>query len=284
MSSPLKNLNTAQINILKNVYDNNLENLKLNNILKDKILEQENEELRKEKEFELLLDEIELMNIVEDKKRERDRIRYKKKRKEYLLQENLDLENELNYKENRLEEQINKIKNEKDSQLQQIQDSHKLKIKELELENKKIDYRMIERSEKINNLNNQRNIENEIERKNIEYNFQYNIKHEQYENKKKLDKINDNIDRIKSKYKIKMLKSNNNAKEEETKINNELEINELKLENEYINKMNVLEYYKTEAIFKQNLEKQQKDFVLQMMMNQIMLSQSVESNVNKKNN
>lgn len=284
MSSPLKNLNTAQINILKNVYDNNLENLKLNNILKDKILEQENEELRKEKEFELLLDEIELMNIVEDKKRERDRIRYKKKRKEYLLQENLDLENELNYKENRLEEQINKIKNEKDSQLQQIQDSHKLKIKELELENKKIDYRMIERSEKINNLNNQRNIENEIERKNIEYNFQYNIKHEQYENKKKLDKINDNIDRIKSKYKIKMLKSNNNAKEEETKINNELEINELKLENEYINKMNVLEYYKTEAIFKQNLEKQQKDFVLQMMINQIMLSQSVESNDNKKNN
>lgn len=284
MSSPLKNLNTAQINILKNVYDNNLENLKLNNILKDKILEQENEELRKEKEFELLLDEIELMNIVEDKRRERDRIRYKKKRKEYLLQENLDLENELNYKENRLEEQINKIKNEKDSQLQQIQDSHKLKIKELELENKKIDYRMIERSEKINNLNNQRNIENEIERKNIEYNFQYNIKHEQYENKKKLDKINDNIDRIKSKYKIKMLKSNNNAKEEETKINNELEINELKLENEYINKMNVLEYYKTDAIFRQNLEKQQKDFVLQMMMNQIMLSQSVESNVNKKNN
>lgn len=284
MSSPLKNLYTAQTNILKNVYDNNLENLKLNNILKDKILEQENEELRKEKEFELLLDEIELMNIVEDKKRERDRIRYKKKRKEYLLQENLDLENELNYKENRLEEQINKIKNEKDSQLQQIQDSHKLKIKELELENKKIDYRMIERSEKINNLNNQRNIENEIERKNIEYNFQYNIKHEQCENKKKLDKINDNIDRIKSKYKIKMLKSNNNAKEEETKINNELEINELKLENEYINKMNVLEYYKTEAIFKQNLEKQQKDFVLQMMINQIMLSQSVESNVNKKNN
>lgn len=284
MSSPLKNLYTAQTNILKNVYDNNLENLKLNNILKDKILEQENEELRKEKEFELLLDEIELMNIVEDKKRERDRIRYKKKRKEYLLQENLDLENELNYKENRLEEQINKIKNEKDSQLQQIQDSHKLKIKELELENKKIDYRMIERSEKINNLNNQRNIENEIERKNIEYNFQYNIKHEQCENKKKLDKINDNIDRIKSKYKIKMLKSNNNAKEEETKINNELEINELKLENEYINKMNVLEYYKTEAIFKQNLEKQQKDFVIQMMINQIMLSQSVESNVNKKNN
>lgn len=284
MSSPLKNLYTAQTNILKNVYDNNLENLKLNNILKDKILEQENEELRKEKEFELLLDEIELMNIVEDKKRERDRIRYKKKHKEYLLQENLDLENELNYKENRLEEQINKIKNEKDSQLQQIQDSHKLKIKELELENKKIDYRMIERSEKINNLNNQRNIENEIERKNIEYNFQYNIKHEQCENKKKLDKINDNIDRIKSKYKIKMLKSNNNAKEEETKINNELEINELKLENEYINKMNVLEYYKTEAIFKQNLEKQQKDFVLQMMINQIMLSQSVESNVNKKNN
>lgn len=284
MSSPLKNLYTAQTNILKNVYDNNLENLKLNNILKDKILEQENEELRKEKEFELLLDEIELMNIVEDKKRERDRIRYKKKRKEYLLQENLDLENELNYKENKLEEQINKIKNEKDSQLQQIQDSHKLKIKELELENKKIDYRMIERSEKINNLNNQRNIENEIERKNIEYNFQYNIKHEQCENKKKLDKINDNIDRIKSKYKIKMLKSNNNAKEEETKINNELEINELKLENEYINKMNVLEYYKTEAIFKQNLEKQQKDFVLQMMINQIMLSQSVESNVNKKNN
>lgn len=284
MSSPLKNLYTAQTNILKNVYDNNLESLKLNNILKDKILEQENEELRKEKEFELLLDEIELMNIVEDKKRERDRIRYKKKRKEYLLQENLDLENELNYKENRLEEQINKIKNEKDSQLQQIQDSHKLKIKELELENKKIDYRMIERSEKINNLNNQRNIENEIERKNIEYNFQYNIKHEQCENKKKLDKINDNIDRIKSKYKIKMLKSNNNAKEEETKINNELEINELKLENEYINKMNVLEYYKTEAIFKQNLEKQQKDFVLQMMINQIMLSQSVESNDNKKNN
>ena len=284
MSSPLKNLYTAQTNILKNVYDNNLENLKLNNILKDKILEQENEELRKEKEFELLLDEIELMNIVEDKKRERDRIRYKKKRKEYLLQENLDLENELNYKENRLEEQINKIKNEKDSQLQQIQDSHKLKIKELELENKKIDYRMIERSEKINNLNNQRNIENEIERKNIEYNFQYNIKHEQYENKKKLDKINDNIDKIKRKYKIKMLKSNNNAKEEETKINNELEINEFKIENEYINKMNVLEYYKTEAIFKQNLEKQQKDFVLQMMINQIMLSQSVESNVNKKNN
>ena len=283
MSSPSKDLSTAQRNILQNAYDNNLEILKLNNKLKDKILAQENEELREEKEFELLSDEFELMNIIEDKKRERDRIRYKMKRKEYLLQENLNLENELTYKENRFKEQINKIKNEKDLQLQQIQDSHKLNIKELELENKKIDDRMNERLAKINSLNNQRNLENEIERKKIEYDFQYNIKREQLERKKKLDKINDNIDRIKSKYKIKMIKNNNHAKEEEKKINNEFEINELKLKNEYTNKMYDQEYYKTDAMFKQNLEKQQKDFVLQMMMNQIMLSQSVESNNNKKN-
>ena len=283
MSSPSKDLSTAQRNILQNAYDNNLEILKLNNKLKDKILAQENEELREEKEFELLSDEFELMNIIEDKKRERDRIRYKMKRKEYLLQENLNLENELTYKENRFKEQINKIKNEKDLQLQQIQDSHKLNIKELELENKKIDDRMNERLAKINSLNNQRNFENEIERKKIEYDFQDNIKREQLESKKKLDKINDNIDRIKSKYKIKMIKNNNHAKEEEKKINNEFEINELKLKNEYTNKMYDQEYYKTDAMFKQNLEKQQKDFVLQMMMNQIMLSQSVESNNNKKN-
>lgn len=283
MSSPSKDLSTAQRNILQNAYDNNLEILKLNNKLKDKILAQENEELREEKEFELLSDEFELMNIIEDKKRERDRIRYKMKRKEYLLQENLNLENELTYKENRFKEQINKIKNEKDLQLQQIQDSHKLNIKELELENKKIDDRMNERLAKINSLNNQRNLENEIERKKIEYDFQDNIKREQLESKKKLDKINDNIDRIKSKYKIKMIKNNNHAKEEEKKINNEFEINELKLKNEYTNKMYDQEYYKTDAMFKQNLEKQQKDFVLQMMMNQIMLSQSVESNNNKKN-
>ena len=283
MSSPSKDLSTAQRNILQNVYDNNLEILKLNNKLKDKILAQKNEELREEKEFELLSDEFELMNIIEDKKRERDRIRYKMKRKEYLLQENLNLENELTYKENRFKEQINKIKNEKDLQLQQIQDSHKLNIKELELENKKIDDRMNERLAKINSLNNQRNLENEIERKKIEYDFQDNIKREQLESKKKLDKINDNIDRIKSKYKIKMIKNNNHAKEEEKKINNEFEINELKLKNEYTNKMYDQEYYKTDAMFKQNLEKQQKDFVLQMMMNQIMLSQSVESNNNKKN-
>ena len=283
MSSPSKDLSTAQRNILQNAYDNNLEILKLNNKLKDKILAQENEELREEKEFELLSDEFELMNIIEDKKRERDRIRYKMKRKEYLLQENLNLENELTYKENRFKEQINKIKNEKDLQLQQIQDSHKLNIKELELENKKIDDRMNERLAKINSLNNQRNLENEIERKKIEYDFQDNIKREQLESKKKLDKINDNINRIKSKYKIKMIKNNNHAKEEEKKINNEFEINELKLKNEYTNKMYDQEYYKTDAMFKQNLEKQQKDFVLQMMMNQIMLSQSVESNNNKKN-
>ena len=283
MSSPSKDLSTAQRNILQNAYDNNLEILKLNNKLKDKILAQENEELREEKEFELLSDEFELMNIIEDKKRERDRIRYKMKRKEYLLQENLNLENELTYKENRFKEQINKIKNEKDLQLQQIQDSHKLNIKELELENKKIDDRMNERLAKINSLNNQRNFENEIERKKIEYDFQDNIKREQLESKKKLDKINDNINRIKSKYKIKMIKNNNHAKEEEKKINNEFEINELKLKNEYTNKMYDQEYYKTDAMFKQNLEKQQKDFVLQMMMNQIMLSQSVESNNNKKN-
>ena len=283
MSSPSKDLSTAQRNILQNAYDNDLEILKLNNKLKDKILAQENEELREEKEFELLSDEFELMNIIEDKKRERDRIRYKMKRKEYLLQENLNLENELTYKENRFKEQINKIKNEKDLQLQQIQDSHKLNIKELELENKKIDDRMNERLAKINSLNNQRNLENEIERKKIEYDFQDNIKREQLESKKKLDKINDNIDRIKSKYKIKMIKNNNHAKEEEKKINNEFEINELKLKNEYTNKMYDQEYYKTDAMFKQNLEKQQKDFVLQMMMNQIMLSQSVESNNNKKN-
>lgn len=283
MSSPSKDLSTAQRNILQNAYDNNLEILKLNNKLKDKILAQENEELREEKESELLSDEFELMNIIEDKKRERDRIRYKMKRKEYLLQENLNLENELTYKENRFKEQINKIKNEKDLQLQQIQDSHKLNIKELELENKKIDDRMNERLAKINSLNNQRNLENEIERKKIEYDFQDNIKREQLESKKKLDKINDNIDRIKSKYKIKMIKNNNHAKEEEKKINNEFEINELKLKNEYTNKMYDQEYYKTDAMFKQNLEKQQKDFVLQMMMNQIMLSQSVESNNNKKN-
>ena len=283
MSSPSKDLSTAQRNILQTVYDNNLEILKLNNKLKDKILAQENEELREEKESELLSDEFELMNIIEDKKRERDRIRYKMKRKEYLLQENLNLENELTYKENRFKEQINKIKNEKDLQLQQIQDSHKLNIKELELENKKIDDRMNERLAKINSLNNQRNLENEIERKKIEYDFQDNIKREQLESKKKLDKINDNIDRIKSKYKIKMIKNNNHAKEEEKKINNEFEINELKLKNEYTNKMYDQEYYKTDAMFKQNLEKQQKDFVLQMMMNQIMLSQSVESNNNKKN-
>lgn len=283
MSSPSKDLSTAQRNILQNAYDNNLEILKLNNKLKDKILAQENEELREEKEFELLSDEFELMNIIEDKKRERDRIRYKMKRKEYLLQENLNLENELTYKENRFKEQINKIKNEKDLQLQQIQDSHKLNIKELELENKKIDDRMNERLAKINSLNNQRNLENEIERKKIEYDFQDNIKREQLESKKKLDKINDNIDRIKSKYKIKMIKNNNHAKEEEKKINNEFEINELKLKNEYTNKMYDQEYCKTDAMFKQNLEKQQKDFVLQMMMNQIMLSQSVESNNNKKN-
>lgn len=283
MSSPSKDLSTAQRNILQNAYDNDLEILKLNNKLKDKILAQENEELREEKEFELLSDEFELMNIIEDKKRERDRIRYKMKRKEYLLQENLNLENELTYKENRFKEQINKIKNEKDLQLQQIQDSHKLNIKELELENKKIDDRMNERLAKINSLNNQRNFENEIERKKIEYDFQDNIKREQLESKKKLDKINDNINRIKSKYKIKMIKNNNHAKEEEKKINNEFEINELKLKNEYTNKMYDQEYYKTDAMFKQNLEKQQKDFVLQMMMNQIMLSQSVESNNNKKN-
>ena len=283
MSSPSKDLSTAQRNILQNAYDNDLEILKLNNKLKDKILAQENEELREEKEFELLSDEFELMNIIEDKKRERDRIRYKMKRKEYLLQENLNLENELTYKENRFKEQINKIKNEKDLQLQQIQDSHKLNIKELELENKKIDDRMNERLAKINSLNNQRNFENEIERKKIEYDFQDNIKREQLESKKKLDKINDNIDRIKSKYKIKMIKNNNHAKEEEKKINNEFEINELKLKNEYTNKMYDQEYYKTDAMFKQNLEKQQKDFVLQMMMNQIMLNQSFESNNNKKN-
>ena len=283
MSSPSKDLSTAQRNILQNAYDNDLEILKLNNKLKDKILAQENEELREEKEFELLSDEFELMNIIEDKKRERDRIRYKMKRKEYLLQENLNLENELTYKENRFKEQINKIKNEKDLQLQQIQDSHKLNIKELELENKKIDDRMNERLAKINSLNNQRNFENEIERKKIEYDFQDNIKREQLESKKKLDKINDNIDRIKSKYKIKMIKNNNHAKEEEKKINNEFEINELKLKNEYTNKMYDQEYCKTDAMFKQNLEKQQKDFVLQMMMNQIMLNQSFESNNNKKN-
>lgn len=283
MSSPSKDLSTAQRNILQNAYDNDLEILKLNNKLKDKILAQENEELREEKEFELLSDEFELMNIIEDKKRERDRIRYKMKRKEYLLQENLNLENELTYKENRFKEQINKIKNEKDLQLQQIQDSHKLNIKELELENKKIDDRMNERLAKINSLNNQRNFENEIERKKIEYDFQDNIKREQLESKKKLDKINDNINRIKSKYKIKMIKNNNHAKEEEKKINNEFEINELKLKNEYTNKMYDQEYYKTDAMFKQNLEKQQKDFVLQMMMNQIMLNQSFESNNNKKN-
>lgn len=283
MSSPSKDLSTAQRNILQNAYDNDLEILKLNNKLKDKILAQENEELREEKEFELLSDEFELMNIIEDKKRERDRIRYKMKRKEYLLQENLNLENELTYKENRFKEQINKIKNEKDLQLQQIQDSHKLNIKELELENKKIDDRMNERLAKINSLNNQRNFENEIERKKIEYDFQDNIKREQLESKKKLDKINDNINRIKSKYKIKMIKNNNHAKEEEKKINNEFEINELKLKNEYTNKMYDQEYCKTDAMFKQNLEKQQKDFVLQMMMNQIMLNQSFESNNNKKN-
>ena len=283
MSSPSKDLSTAQRNILQNAYDNDLEILKLNNKLKDKILAQENEELREEKESELLSDEFELMNIIEDKKRERDRIRYKMKRKEYLLQENLNLENELTYKENRFKEQINKIKNEKDLQLQQIQDSHKLNIKELELENKKIDDRMNERLAKINSLNNQRNLENEIERKKIEYDFQDNIKREQLESKKKLDKINDNINRIKSKYKIKMIKNNNHAKEEEKKINNEFEINELKLKNEYTNKMYDQEYCKTDAMFKQNLEKQQKDFVLQMMMNQIMLNQSFESNNNKKN-
>lgn len=93
-------------------------------------------------------------------------------------------------------------------------------------------------------------------------------------------KIDENINKIKQDYELKILNDNNSAEIEERKINNDYEINKLKIEYDYENKMNDINFEKNEALKEQEFDRMQKEIMLQIMMIQNMQSQG-NKNINK---
>ena len=91
--------------------------------------------------------------------------------------------------------------------------------------------------------------------------------------KNELKEMDNNIILLKRKSELNIIKSNQNHELEEKKINNEIEIDKLRLQHKYREKIIEEELKKQIILKRQDLEKEEMEMKLKLMMGQIILKE-----------
>ena len=257
---------------MNDFYKNIIEEHKEENSQRDYLLSKQNERIRTCNEIKLMKqkieqDEIENFWIGDNKKR-----REKMNTMRNLIKDNSKLENDILRKENEHAFKLRQIQDEKNLQLQNIQNSHKLKLNILEMNRKKIEYENINKIKELDNINNSRNYNFQLEKMNIENNHQKDMQKAEINIKNELKEMDNNIILLKRKSELNIIKSNQNRELEEKKINNEFEIDKIRIQHKYQEKILEEELKKQIILKRQNLEKEEMEMKLKLMMGQIILN------------
>ena len=257
---------------MNDFYQNVIEERKEENKLRDYLLSKQNERIRRCNEIKLMRQEIGQNEIENFWMRDNEIKREKMNAIRNLIKDNSEMENNIIKKENKHALKIKQIQDEKNLQFQNIQNSHKLSLKTLELNQKRIEYENINAMKELDNINNSKYYKDQLEKTDIENKHQNKIQKGKINTKKELKEMDNKIMLLKTKSELNINKSNLNHELEEKKINNEIEIDKTRIKYEYLEKLREEELKKQLILNRQNLEKEEMEMKLQLMMGQIILN------------
>ena len=256
---------------MNDFYKNIIEEQKEENNLKDYLLSKQNERIRRCNEIKLMKQEIEQDEIENFWICDNEKRREKMNTMRNLIKDNTKLENDILRKENEHAFKLRQIQDEKNLQFQNIQNSHKLKLNILEMNRKNIECENINKIKELDNINNSIYYNYQLEKIDIENNHQNNMQKSEINIKNELKEMDNKIILLKRKSELNIIKSNQNHELEEKKINNEIEIDKIRIQHKYREKIIEEELKKQIILKRQDLEKEEMEMKLKLMMGQIIL-------------
>ena len=137
---------------------------------------------------------------------------------------------------------------------------------------KKIEYENINKIKELDNINNSIYYKYQLEKIDIENNHQNNMQKSEINIKNELKEMDNNIILLKRKSELNIIKSNQNHELEEKKNNNEIEIDKIRIQHKYREKIIEEELKKQIILKRQDLEKEEMEMKLKLMMGQIILN------------
>ena len=248
-----------------------LEQLKENNLLLDKILEKNNEIEKEKQEMNLFLQEM-AQKQRETELRQKNEIKNIKRRHiENLAQKNSNIKLEILENENEHKLDLKRLENRYNTELLEQQRIHKNDMDKLDLERIENNYKKENQLNEIKQINLTRKHKNDLQRQINKNEHVIKMKDEELNHKAIMDNLENNADIMKKESEEAIFLNNNEAELEKIKIKNELEIANNNIKNELEEKLQEQNFQKNEALFRQNCEKMIMDAKLELMMGQLLL-------------
>ena len=248
-----------------------LEQLKENNLLLDKILEKNNEIEKEKQEMNLFLQEM-AQKQRETELRQKNEIKNIKRRHiENLAQKNSNIKLEILENENEHKLDLKRLENRYNTELLEQQRIHKNDMDKLDLERIENNYKKENQLNEIKQINLTRKHKNDLQRQINKNEHVIKMKDEELNHKAIMDNLENNADIMKKESEEAIFLNNNETELEKIKIKNELEIANNNIKNELEEKLQEQNFQKNEALFRQNCEKMKMDAKFELMMGQLLL-------------
>jgi hypothetical protein len=152
-----------------------------------------------------------------------------------------------------------------------MESEHKIKMKELDLENSRNKIESNKKFNQIKLLDKQRRLNNKLQRNKIKDEHKEMMRDEEIEHEIKMKFLDNNKQIIDLKNKIEIKKNNLETEVELKKISNEIEINKLKSERECQQKIKEQEFAEKDALLEQEKEKLRMDMKFNEMMFELII-------------